>query len=217
MKIAILGGGGVGSTLASALLKNGMNVVIGSRDPAKTMAQLMERDLNKLPVQAMNEALETSKVIILATPGLHEDQAIEDFAKGLGDMTDKVILDATNPVGPFQDGLNVRWEQGTSGGEVLAKALPTAKVYKTFNTVGVEHMEAALGKDMMIAGDPDEESRKIAEMVVEKVGFKPFYVGPIRYARNLEAFAELWIHMALPPLGARNTSRKFWFSISGDP
>ena len=59
--------------------------------------------------------------------------------------------------------------------------------------------------------------RAIERVVVAGVGFKPFYVGPIRYARNLEAIAELWIHMAIPPLGARTTSRKFWFSISGDP
>lgn len=27
----------------------------------------------------------------------------------------------------------------------------------------------------------------------------------------------LWIHMAIPGLGGRDTSRDFWFSISGDP
>ena len=52
---------------------------------------------------------------------------------------------------------------------------------------------------------------------MKAVGFKPFYVGPIRYARNLEAMAELWIHMAIPGLGGRDTSRNFWWSIGGDP
>lgn len=78
-------------------------------------------------------------------------------------------------------------------------------------------MKAALGKDMMFAGDADEESQTIVSEIIKGVGFKPFYVGPIRYARNLEALAELWIHMAVPPLGGRTTSRDFWFSISGDP
>ena len=27
------------------------------------------------------------------------------------------------------------------------------------------------------------------------------YVGPIRYARNLEAIAELWIHLTVPSFG----------------
>ena len=46
---------------------------------------------------------------------------------------------------------------------------------------------------MLLAGAP--EGRDIAELVVAGVGFKPKYVGPIRYARNLEAIAELWIHL----------------------
>lgn len=37
--------------------------------------------------------------------------------------------------------------------------------------------------------------------VISASGFKPQYVGPIRYARNLEAIAELWHHLALPTWG----------------
>ena len=66
--------------------------------------------------------------------------------------------------------LSVRWEQGTSGGEVLAQALgPDAAVFKAFNTVGVEHMKDPTGaasgsdhrEDMLIAGDVREEFRAI--------------------------------------------------------
>ena len=216
-KIAIVGGGSVGTTLAKALFDNGKDVVIAARDPAKTESSLKASHLSELAVQTMTDALKAADVIVLATPGSVDDAGIQAFAQSLGDVSGKVIIDATNPLGPFQEGLNVRWGKTTSAGEVLAEALPTAKVYKSFNTVGVEHMKYALGKDMMLAGDPDEASRKIAEEVVAGVGFKPFYVGPIRYARNLEAIAELWIHMAVPPLGGRTTTRKFWFSIAGDP
>eukprot|EP00977_Amphora_coffeiformis_P006603 scaffold1424_cov168-Amphora_coffeaeformis.AAC.16 len=209
-KIAVLGGGSVGTTLAQALADNGRNVVIAARDPAKTAQKV-----KTLTVEAAGDALASSDVIILATPGIADDAGIISFAQSLGDVTGKVIIDATNPLSPFQEGLNVRWGQSKSAGEVLAEALPGAKVYKAFNTVGVEHMKAALGKDMLIAGD--ESARATAEDVVRGVGFKPFYVGPIRYARNLEALAELWIHMAVPPLGARTTSRNFWFSVVGDP
>lgn len=48
-----------------------------------------------------------------------------------------------------------------------------------------------MGKDMMFAGDADEISQKIVAEVIKAVGFNSFYVGPIRYARNLEAMAEL--------------------------
>ncbi|CAJ1950710.1 unnamed protein product [Cylindrotheca closterium] len=216
-KIAVLGGGSVGTTLAKALSDSNKDVVIAARDPVKTKAKLAEAKMDELTVEASADALKSSGVVILATPSMAEDEKIQEFAKSLGDMSGKIIIDATNPLDSFPEGLNVRWGKTTSGGEVLAKALPAAKVYKAFNTVGVEHMEAALGKDMMFAGDADEEAQKIVAEIIKGVGFKPFYIGPIRYARNLEAIAELWIHMAIPPLGAKTTSRDFWFSISGDP
>jgi predicted dinucleotide-binding enzyme len=196
------------------------SVTIAARNPTKTRTELAERDLEHIPVgDDINKTLESSHIIILATPGIHEESAIKAFAESLGNMSHKIIIDATNPLGPFSTGLCVRWEAGTSGAEILQKYLPEAIVFKAFNTVGVEHMQEALGKDMLFAGGASDDVAKtsIVEGVIRAVGFKPFYVGPIRYARNLEAMAELWIHMAVPPLGARNTSRNFWFSISGDP
>lgn len=220
LKVVILGGGSVGTTLAKAIVDSGMagSVAIGARDPAKTIAKYAAMGLDKvLVVEDSKGALASANVVILATPSVNSNEAIQDLAASLGDMTGKVVIDAVNPLTEFSDGLQIRWKQGTSAGEVLATALPTAKVYKSFNTVGVEHMAQSLGKDMFIAGDEDEQARAICEATVAAVGFKPFFVGPIRYARNLEAIAELWIHMSIPPLPARNCSRKFWFSVSGDP
>jgi hypothetical protein len=177
-KIAVLGGGSVGTTLAKALADSKQDVVIAARDPAKTKEKLEQSKLSELQVELVADALKSATVIILATPGLADDQAIQTFAESLGDVSGKIIIDATNPLGPFQEGLNVRWDKGTSGGEVLAAALPSAKIYKSFNTLGVEHMKSAFGKDMMIAGDPDAESRAIVEEVVAAVGFKPFYGAP---------------------------------------
>ena len=59
------------------------------------------------------------------------------------------------------------------------------------------------------------KGRKLAEEVVSAVGFEPVYVGPIRYARNLEALAELWIHMGVPGLkgGAERMGRSFHFQF----
>jgi predicted dinucleotide-binding enzyme len=223
LRITVLGGGNVGSTLAQKLAQSNKfaSVEIAARDPAKTIASIQEKgiiDNDVRVVAATPDSLSPSHVVILATPGLYDDEDIKTFASSLGDMTDKIIIDATNPLGPFTDGLQVRtWEGGISGGEKLQLHLPKAKVYKAFNTVGVEHMREALGKEMLIAGDPDPSHRAIAEAVVKAVGFKPFFVGPIKYSRNLEAMAELWIHMAIPGLGGRDTSRNFWFSIGGDP
>jgi 8-hydroxy-5-deazaflavin:NADPH oxidoreductase len=103
--------------------------------------------------------------------------------------------------------LEIRWQQGTSAGEVLAAALPHSFVYKAFNTIGAEHMAAADGSrifadpaasgplTMLFAGADNADHRSTVEAIVEGVGFSPRYLGPIRYARNLEAIAELYIHL----------------------
>lgn len=218
LNIVIVGGGNVGTVLAQKLKESNKfaSVTIAARNPEKTCIDVKAKGLD-IYVGAMTDVLPTAQVVILATYGLYDDQEIEQFAKQLGEMSGVIIIDVTNPLGSYADGLQARTWEGISSGEKLQKCLPAAKVYKSFNTVGVEHMKEALGKDMLIAGDPDPSYRLIVEDVVKGVGFKPFYVGPIRYARNLEAMAELWIHMAIPGLGARPTSRNFWFSISGDP
>lgn len=38
--------------------------------------------------------------------------------------------------------------------------------------------------------------------MISAAGFRPCYVGGIRYARNLEVMAELWHHLALPSWGS---------------
>lgn len=54
----------------------------------------------------------------------------------------------------------------------------------------------------------------MVEKVIAGVGFLPVYVGPIRYARNLEAIAELWIHLGTAA-GFTDVSmgRQFHFQI----
>ena len=114
-----------------------------------------------------------------------------------------------------------RWSKGTYAGEVIAAALPHTHVYKAFNTVGCKHMRAADGSRLgsptpaltmtMIGGAEVSDARAVAEAVVGGVGFSPRYVGPIRYARNLEAMAELWVH------GGGVGSRNFHFQVVGKP
>ena len=220
-KVAIVGGGSVGSALANAIVQSktddkAASAVIAARDVAKTKAALAEKKLEHLIVEEKDEAIANADILILAVPGAHTDEGIHEIAKSLGNNLDgKLIIDATNPLSSFPDGLQVRWGNvggGTSGGEVLQQALPNSKIYKAFNTLGVEHMVNPVGKHMLYAG-PDKD----IEPLLLAIGYVPYYVGPIRYARNLEAMAELWIHAAIPPLPAAQLGRDWTFAIVGNP
>lgn len=170
------------------------------------------------------EAIAAAEIVLLAVPGAHDEAGIRLTAQTLGDCDGKVVIDATNPLSSFP-ALEVRWGEAKSGGEILADALPKARVYKAFNTVGVEHLAtpdgsltgSPLPEDMLVAGDLDPTARAVALSIVKSAGFRPHFVGPIRYARNLEAIAELWIHLSAPIIGDTKESwgRSFNFGVSG--
>lgn len=59
--------------------------------------------------------------------------------------------------------------------------------------------------------------RPIAHTTTHTQGFAPRYVGPIRYARNLESLAELWIHCGIGGAGLSDVDwgRDFAFQVVG--
>jgi 8-hydroxy-5-deazaflavin:NADPH oxidoreductase len=210
--LTVIGSGKVGATLADSILKSGQvgTVLIAARDVAKTKSKLEKMGKSHLTVQECATAIAAASVLILATTSTHSDDALKELVESLGDLSNKTLIDVTNPLSAFANGLQVRWKQGTSAGEYIQSLLPNTKVYKAFNTLGVEHMVNGTGKDMMYAG-PDKDIAPI----VASVGFRPIYVGPIRYARNLEAIAELWIHCAYPPLTGNYLGSNWTFAVAG--
>jgi predicted dinucleotide-binding enzyme len=148
--------------------------VIAARDPEKVKVKLTDLP-ESLKIELAATAIASADVLILATPSVHSDEGIQALAVSLGDVSGKVIIDATNPLTEFSNGLQVRWAQGTSGGEVLQEALPTAFVYKAFNTLGLEHMAVPDGKDMLFCGAAGD-SKDLTEDIVAGVGYKHYYV-----------------------------------------
>jgi 8-hydroxy-5-deazaflavin:NADPH oxidoreductase len=211
--VTLIGGGNVGITLAESIMKSGQvgTVLIGVRNVDKTKMKLQEINKSHLTVQETTTAIAAANILILATTGVHTDDGLKKLIESLGDVSNKILIDATNPTTEAQDGYQVRWEQGISGGEYIQSLLPNTKVYKAFNTLGVNDMVDGTGKDMMYAG-PDKD---IANLIAT-IGYRPIYVGPIRYARNLEAMAELWIHCAIPQLPGNNLGMGWTYKIIGD-
>lgn len=218
-KAAVIGAGKVGLALGGSLLKAGWEVKFGSRDPGSAKVQ---DALSKLPgatAATIAEAVQWADSVLLTTPSSQNtDDHYKAIAESLGaGIKHKVIIDATDPVTDYPE-MDWRWEQGTAGGEVLQQYLPDATVYKAFNTVGVGLMPHGDGAtiegwsggqlSMLYAGGPDK--RDVAERIISDIGWRPVYVGPIRYARNLEALAELWIHLYKPPNGIAGT----WWGLN---
>lgn len=138
-----------------------------------------------------------------------------------GGIAGKVVIDATNPLTGWPK-LELAPDfvaQQTSSGEVFQRALPGAKVYKALNSIGALHFGKPVfgGKvaDGLFAGPSeaeDAEGYRLVTRVLADCGFHPRYVGPLRYSRNLESMAELWVHMAYVTK-AHGGDNKFAFTV----
>jgi 8-hydroxy-5-deazaflavin:NADPH oxidoreductase len=127
MKVTIIGTGNMGSGLAKQIAKAGHQVTVTGRDFSK--AQSLANSLVNVEAAAVNEALGSSEVVIVATGYSDAVAAL----KSVGDLKGKVIIDITNPLTADYMGLTIG--HSTSAAEEIAKAVPEALVVKAFNTV----------------------------------------------------------------------------------
>ena len=204
MRIAIIGAGNVGSALGRGWLGAGEDVVFGVPDPADPKYNSLPRERLRSPL----EAARTAETVVLATPW----QATEAAVKSLGDLSGKIVIDCTNPLGIGPNGLELVLGHNTSAGEQVAAWAPAAAVFKTLNQIGAENMDKAplfsVRPVMFIAGD-DEARKPVVMSLIAKLGFEAVDAGPLRIARLLEAYEMLWIDQALN----RERGRSFAFAL----
>src|ERR1700687_3431637 len=143
MKIGIIGSGHVGGTLGTRWAKTGHQVTFGSRDPgAPDMKQLLAHAGSNAHAATLQDAAKSGDVLLLSTPW----PATKEVVQALGDLTGKVLIDATNPLLPDLSALALGTP--TSAAEQVASWARGAKVVKAFNTVGSNIMEnPAFGAD----------------------------------------------------------------------
>jgi NADPH-dependent F420 reductase len=195
MTIGIIGSGNVGGTLGTRWAKAGHDIVYGTRDPqAHDIKQLLDRAGGKARAATLQEAARASEVLLLAMPW----NATQPVLEGLGDLSGKTLIDATNPLLADLSGL----ETGTttSGAEKVAVWARGAKVVKAFNTVGANIMaNPSFGAErpaLFYCGD-DAVAKQTTKQLAEAIGFEALDAGPLTQARLLEPFALLWISLAL--------------------
>ena len=193
MQFAIIGVGNVGANLGIRLTAHGHEVAFGVR-PGKDLGDLLDRCEGRGRAVSVGEAVSSAEVIFLAVPA----HAAVDALRGL-ELVDRIVVDCNNPL-TWSDG--PIWsppEEGSTTAQ-LARAYPSARFVKGFNTFGAEfHRDPRLGPrgiDVQLASDDEEAKAKVAE-IARSAGFEPVDVGGLRNAAALENLAVLWIHLAL--------------------
>lgn len=183
MKTVILGAGRVGTTLGRRFTEAGHAVTYAVRDPS---AEKYANIAAKAPVA---EACVGAEVIVLTTPWAAAEAAI----LSAGNLSGKVLVDATNPIGP---GLVLTHGTTDSGAEQVARWAVGARVVKAFNSIGLEVMANPVFGDrrsvLWMCGD-DAAAVDTVAALGESIGFEPVKLGALARARFQEPAALVWI------------------------
>lgn len=199
MNIAIIGTGNVGGALATNWSKKGHSIHLGVQDENNFKGQELLKNDNT-SYSSIKEAVATSEVILIATPPM----AIFEIIKQMGDVSNKVIIDATNSVMKGPDPYKTVYHC------LIDKT--KAEVVKCFNTTGFENMlnpvYNGMAIDMFMAGD-SETAKSIANQLALDCGFGSCIdFGKSDKVELLEKFALSWINLAIVQGQGRNIAFK---------
>jgi predicted dinucleotide-binding enzyme len=196
MKVGIIGSGIVGRVLASAFLREGHDVILGTRNPSKDEVQKWKKENPKGQAGLFSEAARSGELIVLATGGSVTEEAIK--LSGPDHFSNKVVIDATNPIAaspPVHGVLKYFTTLEDSLMERLQRQLPKARLVKAFNSVGNAYMYKPQFRDgtptMFICGN-DEAAKKTVTEILTAFGWETEDMGKVEAARAIEPLCMLW-------------------------
>jgi len=193
LKIGVLGSGPAGQTLAAGFLDKGHPVMIGSRDVAKLDGWLRHAGPEG-QIGTFAETAEFGDVILLSVLGSAAEEVVK--LAGVENLTDKIVIDATDPL-DFSSGRPGLFVGTTDSlGERIQRLIPRAHVVKGLNIVQADVMinPRLTGDepDMFIAGDNEEAKHTVTQLLGE-FGWSVIDLGGIENARWLEALSLAWV------------------------
>jgi len=203
MNIGVLGTGTVGEAIASALIKKGFNVRMGSRTAnSEKGAAWVEKSGEGASQGSFNEAAGFGEIIFICLNGAYALEALQTIDKK--NVEGKIVIDLTNPL-DFTKGMPPQILEGlgnsNSLGEEIQKALPNAYVVKTLNTVNyklmVDAREVNKGDHhLFVCGNNADAKNKVKHFLVDNFHWKADHLidlGGIEAARAVEAIVPFWV------------------------
>jgi len=196
MQIGIIGSGMVGRVLASAFMKEGHKVMLGTRNTTKEEVVKWKKGNEGAETGTFSETAKFGELLVLATGGSVTENAIK--LAGIENFNNKTVIDATNPIAaaPPENGvLKFFTTPDESLMERLQKLIPEAKLVKAFNSIGNAVMYKTHFQDgiptMFICGN-DMNAKNTVTAILTDFGFETEDMGGVEAARVIEPLAILW-------------------------
>ena len=196
MKIGIIGSGIVGRVLATAFLKEGHQVMLGSRDTKKEeVVKWVAENAGGLCGNFSDTAL-FGEIIVLATKGTVVAEAVK--LANPERFKNKTVIDATNPIKeapPVIGVLQFFTGPNESLMEKIQLLIPDAHVVKAFSCVGNAFMYKpdfdGVKPTMFICGNDDDAKKTVTDILIS-FGWEIADMGKQEAARAIEPLCMLW-------------------------
>jgi 8-hydroxy-5-deazaflavin:NADPH oxidoreductase len=211
VRIAVLGTGPVGKSVAGKLAELGHEVVVGTRDPDGTLARTEPDTFGNPPFSAwleqnprvemvtLAEAAAGAELVVNATNGVGSLEALE--AAGEENLAGKVLVDIANPL-DFSQGMppSLTVSNTDSLGEQIQRRFPHTKVVKALNTMNaylmVDPKQLAGGGHTVFVSGNDHEAKATVGELLRQFGWSDIIdLGDISTARGSEMYLPLWARM----------------------
>lgn len=186
MRVAVLGTGTVGRTIAGKLSELGHDVRVGSRSAGDDKV-------------AYADAAAHGEVVFNCTSGGASVDALT--AAGEENLDGKLLIDVANPLDFSGGGPALFTDTTDSLGERIQRAFPGARVVKSLNTVTaavmVEPSRVSGDHVVFVCGD-DDAAKGEARALLGEFGWPAERVvdlGDITAARGTEGYLMLWLRL----------------------
>ena len=211
MKIAVLGTGTVGRTLAGALSGIGHDVVLGTRDPQATLGRSgpaatgaqpfseWHAANQHIPLETFADAADAAELVVNATKGAGALAALS--LAGSANLAGKVLVDVSNALDSSQGMPPVLNPVNTDSlGERIQGAFPDARVVKTLNTMNaglmVDPGRLAGGDHSVFVSGDDAGAKTVVTELLEALGHRDIIdLGDITSARGAEMMMPAWLRL----------------------
>ena len=216
MKIGILGTGSVGQAMGGGLMQIGHDVMIGTRDVAKTLARTAPDGMGNPPLSAWYKENPKAQLGTFAQAAAHGAMVVNatngfaalDILKSAGEanLNGKTLIDISNPL-DFSKGMppTLFVKDTDSLAEQIQRAYPRVNVVKTLNTMTARLMtnpgQLAGGNHTVFVSGNDVAAKGEVTELLKSFGWRDIIdIGDITTARGTEMLMPIWIRLMMGPL-----------------
>jgi 8-hydroxy-5-deazaflavin:NADPH oxidoreductase len=200
--VPIIGGtGALGFGLALRWAREGVPVVIGSRDEgrAEEAAARVREHVPGADVEGLenSDAVQRGPIVFLTVPFRAQSEYLTNLKPVL--QPGQILVDATVPLAAAVSGKATRLlgvPQGSAAQQAQEMAPEGVEVVAALHTVSsavLRNLDQVLDEDIPVAGDRKEPKQRVAELIARIPGLRPVNAGRLEVARLIEGITPMLI------------------------